>query len=100
MTAAYFEDHPTDPDKVILRKSVAPQPEACKECHLKDTVYDLLDDLKVANLKLSVQSQRTWVGLSDEDKQDWIKCMPWPPEPAHLMVLIEGIELELKELNR
>jgi len=44
--------------------------------------------------------QRTWVGLSDEDKQDWIKCMPWPPEPAHLMVLIEGVELELKELNR
>ena len=43
--------------------------------------------------------QRTWVGLTDEDKQDWIKCMPWPPEPAHLMVLIEGVELELKDLN-
>jgi len=43
--------------------------------------------------------QRTWVGLTEEDKQDWIKCMPWPPEPAHLMVLIEGIELELRELN-
>jgi hypothetical protein len=25
--------------------------EICKECHLKDTVYDLLSDLKVANLK-------------------------------------------------
>ena len=44
--------------------------------------------------------QRTWVGLTDEDKQDWIKCMPWPPEPAHLMVLIDGIESELKDLNR
>jgi deoxyribodipyrimidine photolyase len=43
------------------------EPVACKECHLKDTVYDLLDDLKVANLKLSVQSQRTWVGLTYED---------------------------------
>lgn len=41
-----------------------------------------------------------WVGLTDEDKQDWIKCMPWPPEPGHIMVLIEGIESELKELNR
>jgi hypothetical protein len=39
------------------------EPVACKECHLKDTVYDLLGDLKVANLKLSVRSQRTWVGL-------------------------------------
>jgi len=68
MTAAYFEDHPTDPDKVILRKSITPQPEACKECHLKDLVYDLLGELKVANLKLSVRAQqRTWVGLTDEE---------------------------------
>ena len=44
------------------------EPVACKECHLKDTVYDLLGDLKVANLKLSVQSQRTWVGLTEEEK--------------------------------
>ena len=44
--------------------------------------------------------KREWLGLTDEDKQDWIKCMPWPPEPGHLMVLIEGIESELKELNR
>jgi len=42
---------------------------------------------------------RPWVGLTDEDKQDWIKCMPWPPEPGHIMVLIEGIESELKEKN-
>jgi len=44
--------------------------------------------------------KREWVGLTAEDKQDWIKCMPWPPEPAHLMVLIDGIESELKELNK
>jgi len=67
MTAAYFEDHPTDPEKVILRKSIAPQPEACKECHLKDLVYDLLGELKVANLKLSVRAKRTWVGLTDDE---------------------------------
>jgi len=42
---------------------------------------------------------RPWVGLTDEDKQDWIKGMPWPPEPGHIMVLIEGIESELKEKN-
>ena len=73
MTAAYFEDHPTDPEKVILRKSIAPQPEACKECHLKDLVYDLLGELKVANLKLSVRAKRTWVGLTDEEIQtEWV----------------------------
>ena len=43
--------------------------------------------------------KREWVGLTDEDKQDWIKCMPWPPEPGHIMVLIEGVESELKEKN-
>ena len=43
------------------------EPVACKECHLKDTVYDLLGDLKVANLKLSARSQRTWVGLTDKE---------------------------------
>ena len=37
MTAAYFEDHPTDPDKVILRKP-------------KQEYY-----------------KREWVGLTDED---------------------------------
>ena len=43
------------------------EPVACKECHLKDLVYDLLGELKVANLKLSVRAQRTWVGLTDEE---------------------------------
>ena len=40
MTAAYFEDHPTDPDKVILRKRPCP--------YCNDT-------------------PRTWVGLTDDE---------------------------------
>jgi hypothetical protein len=43
MTAAYFEDHPTDPDKVILRK---PR-------HEDD------DDIQ--------EYKKPWVGLTDED---------------------------------
>ena len=42
MTAAYFEDHPTDPNKIILRKR------SCPYC--SDT-------------------PRTWVGLTDEEIQ-------------------------------
>ena len=91
MTAAYFEDHPTDPDKVILRKSTAPQPEPCKECHLKDTVYDLLGDLKVANLKLSVRAKRTWVGLTDID---------YAGLPLEQVGLVRWAEAKLKEKNR
>ena len=64
---------------------------ACKECHLKDTVYDLLGDLKVANLKLSVRSQRTWVGLTDEDE------IPWDGVDAKSFA--KAIEAKLKEKN-
>jgi hypothetical protein len=52
-----------------IKEALAQQePVACKECHLKDLVYDLLGELKVANLKLSVRAQRTWVGLTDEER--------------------------------
>ena len=44
MTAAYFEDHPTDPDKVILRK---PR-------HEDD------DDIQ--------EYKKPWVGLTDEER--------------------------------
>ena len=105
MTAAYFEDHPTDPDKIILRKPYSTdcqnceyhrqraqrwreeaykqaghplpdreqEPVACKECHLKDLVYDLLGELKDANLKLSVRAKRTWVGLTYEEQRELYK---------------------------
>ena len=44
-------------------------------------------------------SQRTWVGLTDEEKQEWIDAMPSPPQPRHFMVLVNAIESELKEKN-
>ena len=44
MTAAYFEDHPTDPDKVILRK---PRHE---------------DDDDIQDYK------KPWVGLTNEER--------------------------------
>jgi hypothetical protein len=43
--------------------------------------------------------QRTWVGLTDEEKQEWIDAMPSPPQPRHFMVLVNAIESELKEKN-
>jgi hypothetical protein len=44
-------------------------------------------------------SQRTWVGLTDDEKKDWIDAMPHPPQPRHFMVLVNAIESELKEKN-
>jgi hypothetical protein len=76
------------------------EPAACKECHLKDTVYDLLGDLKVANLKLSVRAKRTWVGLTDEEI---INVMPDDDTPMSLgeafSKFAELIEAKLKEKN-
>ena len=80
------------------------EPVACKECHLKDTVYDLLGDLKVANLKLSFRGKRTWVGLTDEEIEvievlrappvhpDFVDCDDW-------VEFARAIEAKLKEKN-
>jgi len=72
--------------------------EACKECHLKDTVYDLLGDLKVANLKLSVRSQRTWVGLTDEEILKHQDIVP-NSYSLDLIEFAQAIEAKLKEKN-
>jgi hypothetical protein len=78
------------------------EPVACKECHLKDTVYDLLDDLKVANLKLSVRSQRTWVGLTDEEIWATISRIGTSDadvNPYAKLADARAIEAKLKEKN-
>ena len=95
MTAAYFEDHPTDPEKVILRK---PYSTDCPNCEYhrnraqrwRDEAY------KQAGHPLP---EREWVGLTEEDIQDWIAAAPAGMLPLYLRNLIEGIEAELKEKN-
>jgi hypothetical protein len=57
---------------------------------LKDLVYDLLGELKVANLKLSVRAQRTWVGLTDID---------YAGLPLEQVGLVRWAEAKLKEKN-
>ena len=43
--------------------------------------------------------QRTWVGLTDEEKQEWIDAMPYDPQPRHCMILVNIIEAKLKDKN-
>ena len=73
------------------------EPVACKECHLKDLVYDLLGELKVANLKLSVRAQRPWVGLTEEEL---MQCLD---QAYGINMRFDGfariIEAKLKEKN-
>ena len=44
-------------------------------------------------------AQRQWVGLTDEEKQEWVEAMPDEPKPRHFMSLINSIETDLKERN-
>ena len=71
------------------------EPVACKECHLKDLVYDLLGELKVANLKLSVRAKRTWVGLTYEEQRELYK----KHEMDGWGHFYNAIEAKLKEKN-
>ena len=73
------------------------EPVACKECHLKDLVYDLLGELKVANLKLSVRAQRTWVGLTDEEIAECFEFIV--EEDTQAVKFAHAIEAKLKEKN-
>jgi len=84
MSAAYFEDHPTDPDKVIFRK---PSMKVEGPLH----VVCQCD-------KCKAQQQRTWVGLTDEDLKllsaEWrIVYGAWMDDFA------KDIEAKLKEKN-
>jgi len=77
MTAAYFEDHPTDPDKVILRK---PR-------HEDD------DDIQ--------EYKKPWVGLTEKEVEDY-----WDWEDfqcgagrSTILEMVRDIEAKLKEKN-
>jgi len=73
------------------------EPVACKECHLKDMVYDLLGDLKVANLKLSVRAKRTWVGLTEQEQGAMMEDLN--AYGTNLYQFARAIEAKLKEKN-
>ena len=63
---------------------------------LEDQAYDLLGQLKVANLKLSVRSRRTWVGLTYEQESELIRLAH---NHAGIRFYIRAAEAKLKELN-
>ena len=82
------------------------QEEALRE-YLKEAITPLIEQVLVKKLGQAmsfaaselVQPQRTWVGLTDEEKQEWIDAMPYDPQPRHCMILVNVIEAKLKEKN-
>ena len=66
----------------------------CKYCRKTESCKALQDPRNFAS-----PPQRTWVGLTDEEKQEWIDAMPYDPQPRHCMILVNVIEVKLKEKN-
>ena len=75
------------------------EPVACERCkQLEEQAYDILGDLKVANLKLSVWSQRrTWVGLTEDEAIELLPVGDWEVEST--LEFAKAVEAKLKEKN-
>jgi hypothetical protein len=89
MTAAYFEDHPTDPDKMILRKPRLDQGPDYERGFIDGMMYQTQSSVYKA---VDAMSKRTWVGLTDEDEIDW-------EEGGNLKDLVKAIEAKLRSKN-
>jgi hypothetical protein len=93
MTAAYFEDHPTDLEKVILRKPPLDQGADYERGFVDGMQYQMQSSVDKA---VNAMSQRTWVGLAKEDRL----CAKYMQDaPEGIEAVIDYIESKLKELN-
>jgi hypothetical protein len=87
MTAAYFEDHPTDSDKVILRKPRLDQGPDYERGFIDGMMYQTQSSVYKA---VDAMSKRKWVGLTDID---------YAGLPLEQVGLVRWAEAKLKEKN-
>jgi hypothetical protein len=92
MASATFEDHPTDPDKVILRK----KPYLDKGRDYEEGFVDGMQHQMQSSVDKAVNAMsRTWVGLTDEERRAvWDSCERQTPT-----TYVKAIEAKLKEKN-
>jgi hypothetical protein len=76
----------------------AQEPVACERCkQLEGQAYDLLGQLKVANLKWSVA--HPWVGLTDEEIKEIVGPYGDMPIKGYTRKLFDQIEAKLRSKN-
>ena len=102
MTAAYFEDHPTDPEKVILRKPRLDQGPDYERGFIDGMQYQMQSSVDRAvnamtqpTYYIPSNDQRTWVGLTDEDFLEACQIA----ERGNYLVAFQRIQNKLKEKN-
>ena len=90
MTAAYFEDHPTDPDKVILRKPRLDQGPDYERGFIDGMMYQTETTV---NRAVDAMAKRKWVGLTNEE----ISAIAWNFKVDSQVIRL--VELEVMERN-
>jgi hypothetical protein len=88
MASATFEDHPTDPDKMILRKPRLDQGADYERGFIDGMQYQMQSSVDKA---VNAMSQRTWVGLTSHER---MMCRSFYPDEA-----VAKTEAKLKEKN-
>lgn len=95
MTAAYFEDHPSDPDKVILRKPRLDQGPDYERGFIDGMMYQTQSSVYRA---VDAMSRRTWVGLTPDELNAIFDSMKtW--SSFQITDVYFAIEAKLKEKN-
>jgi len=89
MASATFEEHPTDPDKMVLRKPRLDQGADYERGFIDGMQYQMQTSVDKAVNAMS----RTWVGLTDEEVENL--CLAVGTEPIEVRL----IEAKLKEKN-
>jgi hypothetical protein len=99
MASATFEDHPTDPDKMILRKPRLDQGADYERGFIDGMQYQMQSSVDKA-IKRATPPQRTWVGLTDEEiDKAWRSVDYTVPWEQHRIDIAKAIEAKLKEKN-
>jgi len=98
MASATFEDHPTDPDKMILRKPRLDQGADYERGFVDGMQYQMQSSVDKA---VNAMSQRTWVGLTDEDKHEIeLRAGITEDDDGYIVSQVFKLtEAKLKELN-
>jgi len=97
VTAAYFEDHPTDPDKVIMRKPRLDQGPDYERGFIDGMMYQTQTTV---NRAVNAMSKRTWVGLTYEDMTKLQKDLyDAKGESVLPTTFAMAVEAKLKEKN-
>ena len=101
MSAAYFEDHSTDPEKVILRKKPYLDKGADYEhgfidgmqYQMQSSVDKAVNAMTQPTYYIPSKDQRTWVGLTDEEIESTYM------DTINFQENARALEAKLKERN-